>query len=482
MALQPQHPTAAGTARAGKRNVQWDVLQDYLAPTHNQTNPQPPITSMMAVSPFESPLGVSSAGSPCSSRDFGEQDSPLVPYDDDSLFAMDQATLADAPLFTPSNEDESPLHYSQPNGDFGVTPSPDQQLDLYHLVQQQHHNRHQQMLASQHTSKQSTDFTGDFLMTSSGLFNTNEVNMAFAAPSDISPATTFTPGQRTIALSNTMTGSDAGSDARTLSLSDSVSSSSQEGGDVTKPWACTLLSSQPACTASSEAPTPASSQESNFGDSTGPVDISQLASVFVREYARNRETQDTSDLLNALKQAGIPVSQSILTDLEIGQENDDGATPGDSTSAEREVATSPTVEFALQYAQRTGTESPEAPNKTRSSSNISAKQHLVPTKPASLSPTGDTSNNYSNSDVVWVNGKRLFCCDVCHKTFDRAFNMKTHRTIHESHREYPFACPFAECGKAFSRKADCNRHTRTVHLKKGERLPAGRSLAIRGTG
>ena len=41
-------------------------------------------------------------------------------------------------------------------------------------------------------------------------------------------------------------------------------------------------------------------------------------------------------------------------------------------------------------------------------------------------------------------------------------------TTHETVRNKPYVCPFDECGKDFARKHDCQRHFKTVHVKRGE--------------
>lgn len=67
-----------------------------------------------------------------------------------------------------------------------------------------------------------------------------------------------------------------------------------------------------------------------------------------------------------------------------------------------------------------------------------------------------------------VRGTKRFSCDVCHKQFDRAFNLKTHRATHDDVREKPYLCPVGGCHKDFARKHDCQRHFKTIHVKKGE--------------
>ncbi|KAI8804885.1 hypothetical protein BJ742DRAFT_822817 [Cladochytrium replicatum] len=49
----------------------------------------------------------------------------------------------------------------------------------------------------------------------------------------------------------------------------------------------------------------------------------------------------------------------------------------------------------------------------------------------------------------------------CSARFTRRYNLKTHQEIHKPHRERPFKCSFPECGKAFHRSHDLERHYQT---------------------
>ncbi len=64
--------------------------------------------------------------------------------------------------------------------------------------------------------------------------------------------------------------------------------------------------------------------------------------------------------------------------------------------------------------------------------------------------------------------KKRFSCTHCSKAFDRAFNLKTHMATHDAERDKPYVCPLDGCGRDFARKHDCQRHVRTVHIKRGE--------------
>ncbi|KAK3840244.1 MAG: hypothetical protein JOS17DRAFT_675892, partial [Linnemannia elongata] len=55
----------------------------------------------------------------------------------------------------------------------------------------------------------------------------------------------------------------------------------------------------------------------------------------------------------------------------------------------------------------------------------------------------------------------------CDRRFARLFNLHTHEKTHDPEQARPFICSDADCGKAFSRKHDLQRHEASVH--KGER-------------
>ncbi|KAF9577031.1 hypothetical protein BGW38_008035 [Lunasporangiospora selenospora] len=64
--------------------------------------------------------------------------------------------------------------------------------------------------------------------------------------------------------------------------------------------------------------------------------------------------------------------------------------------------------------------------------------------------------------------KRFSCIIVgCNRRFARLFNLHTHERTHDPDHERPHICPEPDCGKAFSRKHDMQRHEASVH--KGER-------------
>jgi hypothetical protein len=62
--------------------------------------------------------------------------------------------------------------------------------------------------------------------------------------------------------------------------------------------------------------------------------------------------------------------------------------------------------------------------------------------------------------------KALFRCNICpDKGFARQYNWKQHMLTHDPLRKKEHVCPWADCGRAFVRKTDLNRHDTSVHLK-----------------
>ncbi|KZT51442.1 hypothetical protein CALCODRAFT_416082, partial [Calocera cornea HHB12733] len=49
-------------------------------------------------------------------------------------------------------------------------------------------------------------------------------------------------------------------------------------------------------------------------------------------------------------------------------------------------------------------------------------------------------------------------CPHCPRAFARAYNLKTHIATHDPQRPKPYKCPYASCGRGFSRKHDLGRH------------------------
>jgi hypothetical protein len=79
----------------------------------------------------------------------------------------------------------------------------------------------------------------------------------------------------------------------------------------------------------------------------------------------------------------------------------------------------------------------------------------------------DKDNHGSSIDNNMINGNdndaklksKLNECSVCHKTFTRRSNLKTHERLHT--RTHAVACPL--CGCTFSRQPDLNRHLLAIH-------------------
>ncbi|KZP00799.1 hypothetical protein CALVIDRAFT_213756 [Calocera viscosa TUFC12733] len=62
-------------------------------------------------------------------------------------------------------------------------------------------------------------------------------------------------------------------------------------------------------------------------------------------------------------------------------------------------------------------------------------------------------------------GEKKHQCPHCPRAFARAYNLKTHIATHDPQRPKPYKCPYASCGRGFSRKHDLGRHVGSVHEK-----------------
>ncbi|CAO1616123.1 unnamed protein product [Sympodiomycopsis kandeliae] len=447
-------------------------------------------------SPFESPLAVSSIGSPSSSRDFG--DSPLMRTEDDLVIGNDPSNIyAGIPLFDTlavgSNNNFVEDNHQQQSMSFSSYPNFNLSnesgsllhsawagqggLDSFINATRQALNNQAQVNVNQPVlGRYNFDFGDDFV----GADN--------VSPTDISPDSEVkdvTALGQTSSLAHVSNGAnDFMLNVRRLSLSESVSGySSSQDNDVNNLAANTMLgvpinhSGVTTPSLSSSEASPAASGASINGE---PETISQLAGVFVREYARCRDEQDTSVLVRALNIAGIQVDAATLDNIIMSpfeQQTPASATDGGApfTSAQSPASSIDAYQnhrhdfghhhgpfFPHETVHDTVTvetdrEEPRVQHhKVKSSVQGSVKKAAI----------GKDSAAAVLPESFWHNGKRMFRCDICHKTFDRAFNLKTHRMIHSDHREYPFACPFADCNKAFSRKADCNRHTKSAEVSR----------------
>jgi hypothetical protein len=58
-----------------------------------------------------------------------------------------------------------------------------------------------------------------------------------------------------------------------------------------------------------------------------------------------------------------------------------------------------------------------------------------------------------------------FHCDECGKGFVRLYNKKSHQERHNPNRPKDHVCTNADCDKSFERKADLDRHVKSVHDK-----------------
>lgn len=477
---------AAGIAAGGQSNLSSVPTPPITGKAANQ--PFAPRNTMInyaaSASPFESPLGVSSVGSPNSSRDF--DDSPLIPLEDDfgtSATPFDEhgVFFGDRPLFdfgrsvTPaqqSNVDASAM--TAPSGD-QAWPSSFNYADFVGTAANANGSATvEQLSLSKDTSSGASTFDGVPSV------SVDPMPHLFATLRGIAPqqVTTLPVG------ADSNIGFTA--NVRRLSLSDSVSgySSSQES---TAPIASQSTAGTPSSIDSRSA-SPSSQCERRT--------LAETVADLVREYSRGRDERETTTLVSALNQVGIPIDHAILDEVRSNASQSPPAnlaspphssrscSPGEHhshfvplASGHREQSTEGFSIDALfsgiqhQQAQHLHQHQHQHQNasKTRSSVQTTAKHTAVGT---------NATTALEDGEVFYVNGKRWFRCTVCNKHFDRHFNLKTHRTIHQEQREYPFACPFEGCGKAFSRKADCNRHTRSVHLKKGQKLRPGQGLSV----
>ncbi|PWN32500.1 uncharacterized protein FA14DRAFT_74704 [Meira miltonrushii] len=158
---------------------------------------------------------------------------------------------------------------------------------------------------------------------------------------------------------------------------------------------------------------------------------SDLAARFIREYARSHAVRDIDVLVCALRGAGIDVSNEVVAEI-------------------------------LATASLNSTPS--------SSPNASPSPMILPEPVKTRSSRSSTSKTRKTRSSAQSNASKNFICKSCHKSFDRAFNLRTHEITHVAleDREKPFVCPWSACTKPFMRKYDAERHYTTVHVKKGE--------------
>jgi hypothetical protein len=58
-----------------------------------------------------------------------------------------------------------------------------------------------------------------------------------------------------------------------------------------------------------------------------------------------------------------------------------------------------------------------------------------------------------------------FTCETCGRHFVRLYNKKSHVERHNPHRVKDHSCPEVDCERKFERKADLDRHVKSVHDK-----------------
>jgi hypothetical protein len=58
-----------------------------------------------------------------------------------------------------------------------------------------------------------------------------------------------------------------------------------------------------------------------------------------------------------------------------------------------------------------------------------------------------------------------FSCDLCGRGFVRLYNKKSHMLRHNPKRAKDHSCPEHDCDREFERKADLDRHHKSVHAK-----------------
>lgn len=198
-----------------------------------------------------------------------------------------------------------------------------------------------------------------------------------------------------------------------------------------------ILSSQPRSASPSSQSVVSTASPNSSQEQAG---ITQLAAIFVREYARSHAVHDIDVLLRALKVAGINVSDEVVAEILAS------ASPFSNVSPK--CSPSPSPSPSPMVLPQAVTKADISVKKTRSS--------VSKTRPSIQKSRSATSKN--------------FVCDICHKTFDRAFNLRTHGITHlaAEDREKPYTCPWSECNKPFMRKYDAERHYNSVHVKRGE--------------
>lgn len=398
-------------------------------------------------SPKDSPLSASSLGSPNSARDF-DTDTPLITGQDDFHLGYEQINSAGyTPLFNILPQAGDASAWATMHLPYGPST-------------QQAFNAEQAPFANSYTY---TAAQGDSAPLPHFLASSN------TAPTDIDPSVLNGASSAGLlfgqhALLGAHGHDDIDSAVNRLSLSESVSGYSS-GSETENSTNSNLVgsSSDP-----SGAPTPsASSGQASPVTCSAPSQqtIAQVMGGMVRErlveagqyrptLTPNLTSQGISGNVNAnFHDVLMPLFSSLQGQPNFGA-SDACQSPSATVAGSTQASIGQQSHPAHPVAQRGSTNA-------RSSARRSPKKVALGVK--------------SNHTEFLVDGKRWFRCGTCPKTFDRAFNLKAHQDVHEPVRVYRFHCPTETCGKRFSRRADCVRHSKTVHWK-GQKIEPGTIL------
>ncbi|EPQ60990.1 hypothetical protein GLOTRDRAFT_113478 [Gloeophyllum trabeum ATCC 11539] len=130
------------------------------------------------------------------------------------------------------------------------------------------------------------------------------------------------------------------------------------------------------------------------------------------------------------------------------------------------------------YPQYKYSPRPRADSTSASSTNVSPKMPAMPSVPV-IPPLGRAQKE------EYEDPRKKYPCPTCHRSFARAYNLKTHIATHDPNRPKPHICPHRSCGRSFSRKHDLGRHLVSIHRDESAcptqtRKPIGVEKASRG--